>query len=49
MAVVRVDDKLLKKLKEILKKEENKYRYGSIASFINSIVYDKIKLEEKKR
>jgi hypothetical protein len=48
MAVVRIDDELLKKLKEILKKEENKYRYGSLASFVNSIVHEKIKLETKK-
>ncbi|MDP1729320.1 MAG: hypothetical protein Q8L27_03910 [archaeon] len=48
MAVVRLDDELLKKLKEILKKEDNKYKYSSIASFINSIVYDKIKSEVKK-
>lgn len=43
MGVVRIDDKLLKELKDILRKEENKYRYGSIASFINSIIYEKLK------
>ena len=43
MAVVRVDDKLLKEVKQLLKNEENKYKYGSIASFINSVLYDKLK------
>lgn len=48
MGVVRIDDELLRKLKELLKKEENKYRYSSIASFVNSIVHDRIKGEKKK-
>ena len=47
MAVVRIDDVLLKKLKEMLKKDENKYKYGSLAAFVNSIVHDKIKSGEK--
>jgi hypothetical protein len=47
MAVVRIDDDLLKKLKELLKKDENKYRYSSITGFLNSIVHEKIKEEEK--
>ncbi len=49
MGVVRIDDELLKKLKEMLKKEENKYRYSSIASFVNSIVHEKIKLEGRRK
>jgi hypothetical protein len=48
MGVVRIDDDLLKNLKELLKKEENKYRYSSIASFVNQIVHEKIKEEKKK-
>jgi hypothetical protein len=47
VGVVRIDDELLKKLKELLKKEENKYKYSSLASFVNSIVHDKIKDEVK--
>jgi hypothetical protein len=49
MGVVRIDDELLNRLKEMLKREENKYKYGSIASFVNSIVHDKIKSEIKKK
>jgi len=48
MGVVRIDDDLLKNLKELLKKEENKYRYSSIAAFINHLVHEKIKEEKKK-
>ncbi len=46
MGVVRIDDRLLKSLKEILKREENRYRYSSIASFVNSIVHERLKAEE---
>jgi len=46
MGVVRVDDKLLKRIKELLKEDENKYKYGSLSNFLNSIIYDKLK-EEK--
>lgn len=42
MAVVRIDDDLLKKIKQELKKEENRYKYGSIASFINSLIHEKL-------
>ncbi len=48
MGVVRIDDELLNKLRLMLKKEENRYRYGSLAAFVNSIVNDKIKNEVKK-
>ncbi len=43
MGVVRIDDVLLKKVKLALKEEENKYKYSSIASFINSMIYEKLK------
>lgn len=43
MAVVRIDDALLKKIKELLKKDENRYRYSSLASFINSVIHEKLK------
>jgi hypothetical protein len=48
VGVVRIDDELLKKLKELLGKEENKYKYSSLASFVNSIVHDKIQSGVKK-
>ena len=49
MAVVRVDDKLLKEVKQLLKNDENKYKYGSIASYINSVLYGKLKEEKDAR
>lgn len=49
MGVVRIDDDLLQKIKRILGKEGNKYKYGSIASFINYSLYEKLKEEDKKK
>ena len=43
MGVARIDDDLLKKIKEVIKKEENKYKYSSLASFINSALHEKLK------
>jgi hypothetical protein len=42
MGVVRIDDELLKKLKDILKREENKYKYGSVAALVNCAIYEKL-------
>jgi len=39
MGVVRIDDGLLRQLKKLLKDEEYKYKYPSIASFINILLY----------
>lgn len=47
MGVVRIDDKLLSEIKKVLKEEDNKYRYGSIASFINSVIHESLKEREK--
>ena len=43
MGVVRLDDNLLKKVKQVLKEEANKYKYGSVSAFINVLVYEKLK------
>ena len=43
MATVRVDDKLLKEIKEWINKNGNKYEYSSVTAFINSAIYNKIK------
>lgn len=48
MGVVRIDDKLLRQLKEFLKREDNKYKYGSLANYINSIIYYNLKLQSKR-
>ena len=45
MAVVRIDDELLIKLKQVLKKAGNKYKYGSIANLINSMIYEQLQKE----
>ena len=49
MAVVRIDDKLLKRIKEFLDTNDNKYQYPSIASFINNVIYEKLDEIKKKR
>ena len=50
MAVVRVDDKILKEIKKLLQQEENKYQHPSVSAFINYALYEKItKLNGKKR
>lgn len=50
MSVVRVDNKLLKEIKAVLCKDENKYQYPSIAAFVNSSVYEKLmKINNRKK
>ena len=49
MAVVRIDDELLKKLKEFLKRDENRYKYNSISSLINYIIYEKLNQKGDKK
>lgn len=48
MAVVRIDDDLLKKIKEFLGKNDNKYRYPSVASFVNNVIYEKLNGRKEK-
>lgn len=49
MAVVRIDDKLLKKVKEFLDNNDNRYQYPSLASFINNVIYEKLNKISRKR
>ena len=42
MAVVRVDDKILRELKRLLDTEENKYKYASVSAFVNYALYEKL-------
>ena len=50
MAVVRIDDELLKKIKEYLDTNTNRYRYPSLSAFINNVIYEKLnKINSKKR
>lgn len=46
MGVVRVDDTILERIRKIIKNPNNRYKYRSIASFINMVLYDKLKQQE---
>jgi len=49
MATVRIDDKLLEKIKKWLDDNGNKYKFPSVSAFINNSIYEQLKkLEEKK-
>ena len=43
MGVIRIDDELQKKIEEWIKEEGNKYLFPSISSFVNNIIYEKLK------
>ncbi len=49
MAVVRIDDRLLRKIREFLGNNDNKYQYPSISSFINNVIYEKLNKISRKR
>lgn len=43
MATVRIDDNLLKEIKNWIKKNGNKYECPTVTAFINSAIYKKLK------
>ena len=43
MGVVRIDDELKKEILEYISKEENKYNYPNISTFINTVIFEKLK------
>lgn len=43
MGVVRIDDKLKNEILEYISKEENKYNYPNISTFINTAIFEKLK------
>lgn len=43
MGVVRIDDKLKDEILEYISKEENKYNYPNISTFINTAIFEKLK------
>jgi hypothetical protein len=43
MGVVRINDEIQNKIKKFIKKEDNKYKYPSISSFINNAILEKLK------
>lgn len=49
MAVVRIDDRLLEKIKEYLRNNDNRYQYPSISSFINNVIYEKLNKVKRRR
>jgi len=42
MAVVRIDDKILKEIKKFLQRDENRYHHPSVSAFINYALHEKI-------
>ncbi len=47
MAVIRIDDELYKKIIKFIKKEENRFDFPSVKSFVDKIIYEKTKKLEK--
>jgi len=42
-ATVRIDKKLLSEINKWLEKNGNKYKHPSVAAFVNSAIYEKLK------
>ncbi len=42
MGVIRIKDDLQKHVVKFIKLKENKYKYNSIADFVNEAVYEKL-------
>ena len=42
MAVVRIADKLLKEIRSFIDSDENRYKYPSVAAFVNNAIYEKL-------
>lgn len=50
MGVVRIDEKLHKRVQKFLDENGNRYKYPTMSAFINSAVYEKIeRLKDLKR
>ncbi len=43
MAVIRIDDKLHKKIVKWLEENGNKYKLPSVSAFVNNAIYEKFK------
>ncbi len=43
MGVIRIDNKLHKRLQDWLDKNGNKYKFPSITAFVNNSIYEKLK------
>ncbi len=42
MGVIRIKDDLQKHVVQFIKLRENKYKYSSIADFVNEAIYEKL-------
>ena len=49
MPVVRIDEKLLREIRNFLRKEGNMYQYPSVTAFINNAVFEKLKEANKRK
>lgn len=49
MAVVRIDENLLNEIKKTIEKEENKYQYPSVSTFVNNAVFEKLNNSKNKK
>lgn len=47
MAVIRIDDELYKKIIKFIKKGGNRFDFPSVKSFVDKVIYKKIKEIEK--
>lgn len=43
MGVVRIDDRLKKEVLDFISKENNRYNYPNISTFVNSAIFEKLK------
>jgi len=49
MGVIRIDNKLHKKLQDWLDENGNRYKFPSITAFINNAIYEKLKKLETEK
>lgn len=43
MGVVRINDNLKKEILNFINKEENKYQFPNVSTFINTAIHEKLK------
>jgi len=46
-STVRIDKKLLKEIQKWLDENGNKYKHPSVAAFVNSSIYEKLRKEKR--
>ncbi|MBI2134493.1 hypothetical protein HYU09_00750 [Candidatus Woesearchaeota archaeon] len=48
MAVIKIDDKLLKEVKRFIREDDNRFDYPTIKSFVDKAVYVYLKKRQEK-